>query len=378
MSDSSAAPLCPWRKLKENVVGTPPHERAHHTTVISDTNKLIIFGGDDSWEHVLNDLVVFDFERNCWDKTSVNKKLVNKNKKLQIIDTFKNLVHFHASQEFSSPPTGRSFHTAVFARPNMIIMGGFPYHMECEMFFLEVSFGTWTWTKYVMDASVPEEVRRPRSHHSAAMWGDKMVVYGGIQYSTMLDDLLIFDTTKFKWRVVKSDAEAICSHSSFVKDDNLFIVGGFKKKGPNDFMVISLTDGKQLVSSSFVPNIVFASRNLATVYDEAIQRLYIFGGFSVDSDGEELGCTNKVTIVDLNTKTYGFVPYSISNGDYPKPRCGHTMNLYKGNLIVFGGCNRLPLLNGEWIFCNFSNSIWEFTPPNPNQPLSDFLKIENP
>ena len=205
-----------------------------------------------------------------------------------------------------------------------------------------------------------------------------MVVFGGIHGSTMLNDLMIFDTIKFKWTVIKNNLEAIYSHSCFVKDDNLFVVGGFKINGPNDYMVISLSDGKQLTSSSFLPKINFAARSLTTVYEEKFQRLYIFGGFSVDSDGEEIGCTNKITIIDLNTQKYGFITYSISRGDYPKPRCGHTMVLYKGKLILFGGCDRLPLLNGEWVFCDFSNSIWEFTPPDPKQPLSDFIKIENP
>jgi hypothetical protein len=47
----------------------------------------------------------------------------------------------------------------------------------------------------------------------------------------------------------------------------------------------------------------------------------------------------------------------------PSPRCGHAMVAYQHRLFVFGGCDRLPLLNGEWIYCDFSNAIWEFQPP---------------
>ncbi|KAH0788576.1 Kelch motif family protein [Histomonas meleagridis] len=360
-TNNNVSPTLPysWKKYVEGIHGTPPYERAHHSSIITDNDKLFIFGGHDASGNILNDLAIFDLQKNCWDNASVNRFVTIKNRKLQVIDAYSKQIHLNSSQELSTPPLGRAYHTAVFSKPNMIVVGGYPSGVDCDIYFLDVM--TLTWSKFNME-NTPPEVRTSRSQHSASMWNDKMVVFGGIHGSTPLNSLIIFDTIKFKWLVLPNNLPPTYAHSSFVRDDMLFVIGGCTSKGNNSFMAVSLKDGTTLATSNYIPKFNLNSRFLTSVYDKESGLVYIFGGYSVNADNEENGCNNTLFIVDMNKKKEKCITSSmfISSEEYPPPRCGHSMNLYKGKLIMFGGCDRLPLLNGEWVFCDFSHFIWAF------------------
>jgi hypothetical protein len=191
-----------------------------------------------------------------------------------------------------------------------------------------------------------------------------MVIYGGLSSGTTINHLLTFDLIRFQWTVIRPTVPLpkVYGHSCFVKDDILFVVGGCRESCSH-FIGISLVDGSKVSVSSYLPKMELTVGLAATCYDPQFERLYIYGGYSIDGDVEE-GCTDRLHIIDLKHKTVGSV-FSALTPHGPSPSCGHSMVLWGHRLYMFGGCNRLPLLNGEWVFCDFSNAVWCFTPPPP-------------
>jgi N-acetylneuraminic acid mutarotase len=346
-----------WSQISD-ASGSPPFERANHSAVVID-DKLIIYGGEDSTGNLLNDMVILELTRQSWTNAYVNRHIARKAKKAHTPDVLKSMQH-SPSQEPSQPPGARSRHTAIRFMSSMIVMGGCPADVHGDIFFLDTT--TMTWSKFAKSSS-PPEVKVARSQHCAALWKTNMVVFGGINGDVPLNSLILFDIQKGKWSVLKTSLPAVYGHSCFVRGDLLFIIGGAREGGASsNFIGCSLVDGSLIQAGNYFPSLDLNIELLSAVFDPLLDRLYIFGGFAVTTDDEEVGCTDQLHIVDLRTQTIAtlFAPL-VKDG--PSPRCGHSMEFWDNTLIVFGGCNRLPLLTGEWVFCDFSNAVWRFLCP---------------
>ncbi|OHT15089.1 Kelch motif family protein [Tritrichomonas foetus] len=364
-----------FRWIENNtMLGTPPYERAGHSAILTSSKELIIYGGHDASNNKLNDLVIYNMQTNFFNNAvPMNKLIVLHKGKLELHSNYKfgDKVPFSPQQELTPPPPPRAYHTAVLKDSFMIVFGGCPAEIEGPLYFLHLP--TKTWLKFVTP-NCPSEVKIPRSHHTANMNGDEMLIYGGINGVTPLSSLISFNTNKFKWTLISNKLPAVCKHSSFIKDEILYIIGGATENGNNNFLAIDIKSGTVLQNgASAFPQLQLNLRLLATAYDPSRNWLYIFGGFCVENDETECGCTDKLYIIDMNKKTYGYINSPLLK--CPSPRCGHTMVLAGNNLVVFGGCDRLPLLNGEWVFCDFSNTINIFQPPPPDVDVSQIRDL---
>jgi hypothetical protein len=243
----------------------------------------------------------------------------------------------------------------------MLVMGGCPADEHGEVFALDTT--SWVWSRFT-SPSAPQEVKAPRSEHCAALWNQQMVVFGGLANGTPLNSLILFNIKKGKWTVLKNSMPAVHGHSCFVKDDVLFVVGGFlQTETPSSFIACSLNDGSSIATGNYLPKLDLNLALLTACFDPIMERLYIFGGFAVAADQGECGCTDHLHIINLKTqKLVTLYPPLVEDG--PSPRCGHSMVPWGKDLILFGGCNRLPLLTGEWVFCDFSSAVWNFTAPS--------------
>ena len=95
--------------------------------------------------------------------------------------------------------------------------------------------GSWDWTKAPIQSQV---IPKERFNHSISFLYTLMIVTGGrdknIQETIATD---VYDTETSEWR--KFPSLGLFRHSSFIKDNNLYVYGGFENRSPN-FPVLNL------------------------------------------------------------------------------------------------------------------------------------------
>lgn len=342
-------------------IGTPPFERANHTGIITNDNKLIIYGGHDRMGKTLNDMVSFDLVQGSWKYIVPNSVLTLKGSKLVSTN---HQFHLSPNEGFSPTPRPRAYHTATYYDNKMYVIGGNQSEKNGEVYIFDLKNNIWT---VVASSSNPPEVKKPHFRHTACLNGKQIIVFGGSigasMNSPLMNCLNIFDLDKYKWRTIPNNLPPIHSHSAFVHNNILYVIGGYSENTHNGISAINLSDGSLFHNYDFIPigfSLHFKRQLLTSTYDPISQTVYILGGYEFNDEEFEKGCADN--LITLNFKTRTLTTYTSS--DQPPPKCGHSADLWNGKLVIFGGCDRLPVLTGEWIFCDFTNSIWILTPPN--------------
>lgn len=360
---------CNWETVVP-LAGTLPYERSNHTCVVHN-DKIYIFGGEDQFQNLLNDIVIYTSDFQYCYSLSTNKMLATHNKKLVIEPEFN--YNLQQGLVLCSIPPPRSFHTSVVFNNFMVVFGGCSSDTMGEVYFLDLREGLTIWSVFV-SKDTPDEVKKPRFQHTANLWGSNMVIFGGISGNMLCQpDLIILDLVKLKWRVIQCEgAVPVYGHTSFVKDDKLYVIGGKTQYDLNMLMIIDLSCGKVELKDNFFSDFSYSPGVLSTAsYDPEGDKLIVFGGYRIDKKGTEFGCNNQVYIYDFKSER-GCIIYPGNTKNAPSPLCGHSAVYYNGKLLVFGGSDRLPLLNGQWVFCDFSSTLWTFTPPSNEEFNSQF------
>ena len=86
------------------------------------------------------------------------------------------------------------------------------------------------------------------------------------------------------------------------------------------------------------------------VFNEETKQLYIFGGLKNDSL-----TLNDLWIFDITKKTWNKVNQC---GQIPKPRAGHSMNIYQGRIFMFGGLLEVTKESSELFLFDLESNHW--------------------
>ena len=86
------------------------------------------------------------------------------------------------------------------------------------------------------------------------------------------------------------------------------------------------------------------------VLDENTKLLYMFGGLTNDNH-----TLNDMWLFDLTEKTWTKVD---QRGTIPKPRAGHSMNLYEGRIFMFGGLIEVTQESSELFLFDIESHTW--------------------
>lgn len=98
-------------------------------------------------------------------------------------------------------PANRSFHTAVLYEDKMLVWGGYETSQDGGYIFSDVALHilnlkTWQWSEIIPQGTPPDA----RCHHSAVIFQDKLFIDGGsYDIYTARDELHILDLTKMQW-----------------------------------------------------------------------------------------------------------------------------------------------------------------------------------
>lgn len=217
-----------WRPLIDPRGEPPIQPRALHTSVVAG-GKVVVFGN-----HEKSDPNIHYLDRNCgsWETvsnatgkspgsllghsaTTVGEHLVaffggenahGVSNDLHLLDVTSNhwtrVPHLALSEAGIAKDLGRRDHTAVVFGQRLLVYGG--VSPSCDaLAFLQFDAETSTWSR-VREIQLPEggPVPPARKGHSCVMHQHYMLVFGGVRRSVYLNDLWVFDVYAGLWSAV--------------------------------------------------------------------------------------------------------------------------------------------------------------------------------
>eukprot|EP00300_Choanocystis_sp_HF-7_P009676 c16567_g1_i1.p1 GENE.c16567_g1_i1~~c16567_g1_i1.p1 ORF type:complete len:337 (-),score=64.09 c16567_g1_i1:105-1115(-) len=294
------------------VLDDKPRARSDHAMVVRASDAIFLFGGMDSSRKLLNDFWRFSLGDNtwvqigsagprpqfrCWHAMSVKTDF----EKMYLFGGFNSTHSLNdlwrysfASNEWqtisptSAKPFPRDRHTLVTAGNSLIVYGGYNSEMLGDMWRYSIDENTWT----RVDGSAPSSGGPgKRRSHSAAMYRNRMFVFGGNNGHHALQDTWQFDFDTSAWLELSSSRRpSRRSRARLVADGygNLYMFGGYD--GANfkfDLWTYQNNEGWMLLDPNNDRPIERADHSVVyhtsqrTALDKG--RLFVFGGFDGQS-----------------------------------------------------------------------------------------------
>lgn len=210
-------------------------------------------------------------------------------------------------------------------------------------------------TKTAMDNSTHlwEEVRTlghhpsRRSYHTAVMWNDKMVVYGGQDLKEgPQSGMWMIEITQFDqgdWEEVPVPGQGpLCRHTAIIKNDSMYLFGG--SNGIEEFNKTIVYNLRTKSLREIIPDNpacppALDSHSACLYEDGTASWMIVFGGYA---QGERTS-----SLYTLNLSSEKWKQASTSKG--PEPRCNHSSTIYQNYMYLFGGINEeTEKLNDFW------------------------------
>ena len=275
----------------------------------------------------------------------------------------------------SQHPSRRSYHSAVMWNDKMIIYGGQDLREGPQGGLWRIEIGQF-------DQGDWEELKTqdfgPLCRHSAIVKDDSMYVFGGTNGSQDFNRTLVFNLKTLSCRVInaenKSCPPTLDSHTANLYEDGtaawMVVFGGFTVgERSSNVYTLNLTSEKwKLAQTSKGPE--GRSNHSSILYKD---HLYIFGG--TNEEGEKLSDLWKL---DLRTYHWDEVK---GLGDIPSGRSGHSAALYKDLMIIFGGMKDITKETNDMYSYDFHSNTWvlfqfehQIKDPVSNEQLEEFKK----
>ena len=335
--------------------------------------------------NTFNDSFSF-LEKELFTQNIINPlEIENKNKNIfkPLSPSLENLIMKH-NEPFewnllvskNKPPSERKGQSSIIIDNYLIIFGGCDLEDNCfnDLYFFDLQKRFWE--KIICEGEIPSS----RQFHTANLYGNKMIIYGGNKGSDLKNDLYSFDIIKRQWKKLNYKNqlnEGRKGHNAIIDNKGrLFVFGGYTSKGySNDIFIINLLEEK-FETINVKGNVPSPRENF--IFEFGNNYIYLFGGFheggslndlykfntenflweSIELEnypqskegfssiiiGDEIyingGCDYKTK--SCSGKTYVFnlkdQQFTEIKSKIIQPRYHSSFNFYRGNLIIFGGC----------------------------------------
>jgi dynein heavy chain, axonemal len=258
-----------------------------------------------------------------------------------------------AEMVWSSPkvmgdlPSKRSGHSLSVVGDYCYLFGGNDFRRppgpNNELYKLDISSNDVYWTKV---ENVGGRWPEPRSHHSAVVYGTKIIIFGGFRSSSMrYNDVWILDTLTDEWSQPHSGVTETKADGEVV----------FKRNWPD------------------VP--VQRGSHSATIIGN---QMFIFGGYG--GSGFARRDFNDVIALDLETWEWRNIECA---GEAPDARSGHQGVAIQDSIYVIGGWNSMEQFSNVYVLDTIDN-VWtkptlegEFGPPRWNFAAVSVVAVPN-
>jgi len=199
----------------------------------------------------------------------------------------------------------------------------------------------------------------PRSLHSAAVWGDKLLTFGGYDGSRRLNDFYAFNFTTEKWSELapRTPPNARDRHSAVVYGHGFFVFGGFDGTSRvNDLHEYDLFMHKWRIIYGMGSLPSPRHSHAAVVYGKG---MYVYAGY----DGNY--CTD-LHRFDFDSKIWSKIEVI---GEIPRGRYRCVCVVYKDQMIIHGGHDGTVHLSDTYIF-TFKTNTWKLIETSGNIPCA--------
>lgn len=229
----------------------------------------------------------------------------------------------------SDAPIGLYSHTALAYGFKMIVYGGFSGSASNnKVYEYDTQRDEWNIIE------VPEkQIPLGRMGHSAILFQDLMIVFGGITIRGTCCDLLTFRLSTQKWRKIDLNygPSPRAYHSAVQYRKYMYIYGGYteSKKYCNEVFQYDCVSNKWTLINHFgcIPHLNGIKKHSAVVFKNY---MYVFGGVTND----EYGHLNGIVKYHLPTHSWEYENTAINS---PNPRASHSAIMVNNEMLVFGG-----------------------------------------
>jgi len=262
-------------------------------------------------------------------------------------------------------PQGRLCHSGVAHQDKMYVFGGHITQPATEYFhsvkqdMYEYSAGSKEWTL------IPGDVAPKRTEHSAIVWKDSMILFGGYSGSSYENSLYSFNFLAREWVQIDAKGEipsARSAHTAVLVGDRMIVFGGWNGDNcMNDIFELDLTSNIwRRLKTEGTPPCSRCSHGATVFNHQSSDKMFIFGGYATDRatvngvPTADKGYLNDLHELNLSTMTW---KVSRQAGQVPSPRSRFRVAPHLNNLYLFGGWNsqhhfgnlfKLSLDTGFW------------------------------
>eukprot|EP01035_Chromulina_nebulosa_P018310 gene18310-23996_t len=232
-------------------------------------------------------------------------------------------------------PSKRSGHSLTVVADNCYLFGGNDFRRPAgpnnELYKLDISSNDVYWTKIENNGRIPE----PRSHHTAVLYNNKIIIFGGFRSSNIrYNDIWILDISNDEW------------------------------SQPHPGITETRPDGEVVFKRNWTDCPLPRGSHTATIIGNL---MYVFGGYG--GSGYARRDFNDTIVLDLETWEWKNLD---CKGEIPEARSGHQAVSIHENLYVIGGWNSMEQFSNVYIL-NTTDNVWtkpalqgDFGPPRWN------------
>ncbi|XP_069481769.1 kelch domain-containing protein 3-like [Ambystoma mexicanum] len=232
-------------------------------------------------------------------------------------------------------PCAREGHALCVVKRNMFLFGGrgSTDSEACLPGMYCFDLGSLTWQKLSTSGIAPRTLK-----HSAAVVGEFIFVFGGIQDGKVVDDLYMFNTVSHNWIPVKttgSSPGARYGHAVSVVGEQMYLYGGCSEENlycTTVYVLDTVTLMWQRCDAKGETPTGRIQHSFTAHHDKDI---YVFGGTYECEDGKKTPRNDilKLSLAKMKWKMPLYV------GIPPACRYGHSAFVLHSHLFIFGGAN---------------------------------------
>jgi hypothetical protein len=292
-------------------------------------------------------------------------------------ETDKSLLLWEEVRTSGKHPARRSYHSAVMWGDKMLVYGGQDLNEGTQpgLWCIEIGqFGHGSWERLEV------EDKGGVSRHSSIVYKDKMYIFGGSNGYEEYNKTLILDLKTLRWSELKSENNlppTLDSHTGNLYENGsqafMIVFAGYTRGERTNSLYsldLNLLKWTEIQTSGERPEV--RSSHSACINNDF---LFIFGGISDES--EKL---NDFWNFDLKLKFWTRIH---GKGEEPTGRSGHSCVVYKDLLIIFGGMKDITKETNDMYSYNIKENVWTLfqyetqirDPVSPDQ-LEEFKKTK--